>query len=47
MSQFSVVVCGGGVAGMEAVLRLRRLTGFGYGAGESALCHAQLCLMQA
>jgi len=27
MSRFSVVVCGGGVAGMEAVLRLRRLAG--------------------
>ena len=27
MSQLSVVVCGGGVAGMEAVLRLRRLAG--------------------
>lgn len=27
MSGFSVVVCGGGVAGMEAVLRLRRLAG--------------------
>ena len=27
MSRFSVVVCGGGVAGLEAVLRLRRLVG--------------------
>jgi sulfide:quinone oxidoreductase len=27
MSRFSVVVCGGGIAGMEAVLRLRRLAG--------------------
>ena len=27
MSRLSVVVCGGGVAGMEAVLRLRRLAG--------------------
>ena len=27
VSRFSVVVCGGGIAGMEAVLRLRRLAG--------------------
>jgi NADPH-dependent 2,4-dienoyl-CoA reductase/sulfur reductase-like enzyme len=27
VSRFSVVVCGGGVAGLEAVLRLRRLVG--------------------